>query len=100
VPSLSAPPIDEEVEKHGELKVVPPADYIADYMKDVIRDRIERQERDRVLEEAETEIARAADMRISAVASNVMDARDLRELLSAPQFTRTVGGTGEMRSAV
>jgi hypothetical protein len=59
--------LDEQIEQHGELKVVPPAVYIANYITDNIRNTILEQERERVLREAEVAIQKAADDRTSAV---------------------------------
>jgi hypothetical protein len=73
--------LDEKIEEHGELKVVPPADHIVDYITDAIRITMLERERERVLREAEAEIKRASDERIAAVMLHVSEADDLRKLI-------------------
>ncbi|MGD0108723.1 MAG: hypothetical protein ABSC06_32505, partial [Rhodopila sp.] len=59
--------LDENVEKHGDLKVVPPADIAISALRDGIRDAILDRERERILRAAEPKIRKAAAAAIAAV---------------------------------
>ena len=58
--------LDENVEKHGNLKVVPPADVAVSALRDGIRHAIWDRERERILLAAEPEIRHAAEAGIAA----------------------------------
>jgi hypothetical protein len=58
--------LDENVEKHGELKVVPPADIAVGALQNGIKEAIWQRERDRILRAAEPEIRAAAEAEIAA----------------------------------
>lgn len=59
--------LDEEVERHGALKVIPPADFAASRLREAVEDRVEAEERDRILRDAEAQIAEAVAERLKAI---------------------------------
>jgi hypothetical protein len=69
--------LDEKVEEHGTLKVVPPPHVVSSRITDAIRQKILEKECDRVLDEAEELIAQAANARTEAVISNLVGPHDL-----------------------
>jgi hypothetical protein len=73
--------LDEKVEEHGALKVVPPAYIVTNRITDEIRYQILEQERDRILEEAEDQISKAAHARTEAVIANLAEPHDLYTLV-------------------
>jgi hypothetical protein len=59
--------LDRNIEKSGELKVVPPSHVAVNRLRDSVEDTIREQERDRVLAKAEEEIEEAAAARIAEI---------------------------------
>ena len=69
--------LDENVEQHGDLKVIPPADVAAARLRDSIQAKIRKQETERVMLEQKQAIEKAVAERFAAVEKLIPDNADL-----------------------
>jgi hypothetical protein len=69
--------LDENVEQHGDLKVIPPADVAAARLRDSIQAKIRKQETERVMLEQKQAIEKAVAERFAAVEKLIPDNPDL-----------------------
>jgi hypothetical protein len=83
--------LDEKIEEHGALKVVPPAYVMTDYITDEIRQIILGEERDRILSAAEDQIVESARARTESVIASMVSPHDLHT------YVRTTVNTNRSR---
>jgi hypothetical protein len=69
--------LDEHVEQHGDLKVIPPADYAAAELHATIRYAVRRQETDRIMREQEELIDKAVAKRLADIDNVIPEDGDL-----------------------
>ena len=69
--------LDDNVERHGALKVVPPPDVVSDKLGCLVEAKIKREETDRVLREAEEAISKAVRERFAKLAERIPRGDDM-----------------------
>ena len=68
--------LDKEVERHGKLKVIPPADVAADHLRSWVESTVRDQERRRIMKEVEEQTRKAADVRLALIIPDKLPSAD------------------------